>query len=194
MSETVHVHSQAAIEEFRAALLLFSSQCQDAVDGLNAEVRRFADWIEHDRPAYWKEQTRLAERGVHDAKLALERCLISGIAGERPACREERAALHQAQLRLASCRAHIERVRHWRQQLHHEQSELTGRLGQLGQLIEWNIPQAAATLARILDRLDAYIATQAAGTGIPAHFQETDESPPMDEDPDTEDSNGAISP
>lgn len=168
MAEAAHVQSQPVIEDFRAALLVFGAQCQNAIDELNAEVRRFADWIEHDRPAYWKRQVQLAERGVHDSKLSLERCLMSGIAGERPACREEKMALRQAQKRLESCRDHVQQVKHWSQQIHHEQAELSGRLAHLGRLVEWNVPQAAATLARILDRLDAYAETQAVVTGTRA--------------------------
>lgn len=156
MSGSAHVHSVAAIEAFRGALARFEQRVEDALENLSGETRRVVDWVEHDRPRYWKEQSRLASDAVQQAKLDLERCLMFPVADERPACREERADLKKAQLRVEYCRGKVERVKHWNRQLQHELFEYKGRMGQLQRMLETELPAARAKLQQIVRRLDAY--------------------------------------
>ena len=96
------------------ALARFEQRVQAALDALDAELRRAADWVEHDRPSHWKTQVHLAEDGVHAAKIELERCLTySTSSQERPSCREQKAALAKAKARLEYCREKAEAVKHW---------------------------------------------------------------------------------
>lgn len=156
ISSPAHVHSVAAIESFRGALARFEKRVEDALGDLAGEMRRVMDWLEHDRPRHWKEQSRQASDAVHQAKLDLERCLMFPVADERPACREERANLKKAQLRVEYCREKVERVKHWNRQLQHELFEYEGRVGQLQRMLETDLPAARAKLQQIVQRLDAY--------------------------------------
>src|SRR5689334_17546694 len=76
MSSPAQVRSTDAIEALRASLLKFQQRVQNAVDVLDGELHRASNWVEHDRPAYWKQQTHEAEDAVHAAKIELERCLM----------------------------------------------------------------------------------------------------------------------
>jgi hypothetical protein len=93
MSTPANVHSSDAIDAVRLALISFADQVSDALTELSTEMRRVLEWLEHDRPRYWKNQVRLSIDEVHQAQQALHRCLMFPIAGERPSCYEERAAL-----------------------------------------------------------------------------------------------------
>ena len=156
MSGPAKVQSIAAIEHFQAALARFEQRAQDALETLTGELRRAIDWLEHDRPAYWKRQDRLASDAIHQAKLDLERCLTFLVAGERPACREERANLKQAQIRLEYCREKSERVKYWNRQLQHELFEYEGQVSHLQRMLEIELPAARAKLQQLVRRLDAY--------------------------------------
>jgi len=156
MSGPAQVQSVETIENFRAALTQFEQRAQDSLENLSSELRRALDWIEHERPAYWKEQRRIASDKIHQARRDLERCQAFPIGDERPACREERANLKKSQARLDLCREKSERVQHWNRQLHHELHEYTGRVGCLKRLLESELPAARAKLQQIVRRLDAY--------------------------------------
>jgi hypothetical protein len=78
------------------------------------------------------------------------------VAGERPACREQKAALVAAKARRAYCQEKSEAVRRWQRNYRHEQFEFDGRIGTLRRAIEVDVPKAAATLKTILRRLDEY--------------------------------------
>lgn len=156
MPGPAHVHSIAAIESFRGAIARFELRVQDALENLSGEMRRVVDWLEHDRPRHWKEQSRLASDAVHQAKINLERCLTFTVGDERPSCREEKADLKKAQLRVEYCREKSERVKHWNRELQHELFEYEGRVGQLRRMLETELPAARAKLQQIVRRLDAY--------------------------------------
>lgn len=162
MSTPAKVHSSEAIEAVRRTLILFIERVTDALAELGGEMRRVQEWLEHDRPGYWKKQVRVAMDEVHEAQQALHRCLMFPVAGERPSCYEERTALKKAQARLAYCQEKGERVRHWQQTLRHELFEYEGRISQLTKLVDIEVPQAIGVLERILRNLEEYQAVRAA--------------------------------
>lgn len=162
MSGPAKVHSSDAIEAVRMALLSFIDHVGDSLTELSAEMRRVQEWLEHDRPAYWRNQHRLGMDQAHEAQQALHRCLMFPVAGERPSCYEERAELKKAQARLAYCEQKTERVRHWQQTMRHEMFEYEGRISQLVKLVEIEVPQAIGVLNKIVRHLEEYHAVRAA--------------------------------
>jgi hypothetical protein len=162
MTGPAKVHSTEAIEAVRLALVLFVDRVTDAMAELGSEMRRVQEWLEHDRPGFWKNQTRLAFDQEHEAQQALHRCLMFPVANERPSCYEERAELKKAKARLAYCQEKSERVRKWQQAMRHELFEYEGRMSQLVKLVEVEVPQAIAVLNRIVRNLDEYHAVRAA--------------------------------
>jgi hypothetical protein len=151
------VRSTDAVDSLSAALARFAERVQNALDALDAEMHRADDWIEHDRPGHWRTQIREAEDRVHETKLDLERCLLMTMMdGQRPACREQKAALAEAKRRLEYCREKAERVRHWQRSFRHEMFEYDGRIGQLRGLLDQQIPAARGVLAKIARRLEEY--------------------------------------
>lgn len=157
MSSPAQVRNVEVIEHFRSQLAKYEEQVQLSLESLTSELQRATTWLRNDRPSYWKKQTKLAEDGVHEAKMNLERCIMfPTVSGERPACREERTALKKAQARLEFCREKVEKVRYWNRQIQHEMLEYTGRIGQLKRLLETELPAARARLQQIVRRLDEY--------------------------------------
>ena len=156
MSTPAKVHSTEAIEAVRMALVLFVEQVNDALIELSGEMRRVLDWVEHDRPRYWKMQMRHGIDMVHEAQQALHRCLMFPIANERPSCTEERTALKQAQARLAYCEQKADRVRQWQKTMRHELFEYEGRMSQLVRMVEVDVPEAIGVLNRIVQNLEEY--------------------------------------
>jgi hypothetical protein len=160
MSTSANVQSLESIEAVRRAMMWFDEQVADALTELGAEMRRMLDWLEHDRPRFWKAQVRKAHDQVHEAQQALHRCLMFPIADERPSCYEERMDLKKAQARLAYCQGKEERVRHWQRTVRQELFEYEGRISQLVRLVEVDMPQALGVLTRIVRRLEEYQASR----------------------------------
>ncbi|MEX2315891.1 MAG: hypothetical protein WD669_01980 [Pirellulales bacterium] len=163
MSTRANVHSSEAIERVRIALLSFVEQVADALTGLDSEMRRVQDWIEHDRPRHWRAQIHQATDQLNKAQAGLHRCLMFPTTmSERPSCYEERLEVKRAQARQEYCHAKAERVRHWMRALQHEVFEYEGRISQMVRLVEVDVPQAIGVLERILRHLDEYQSIRAA--------------------------------
>lgn len=172
MSGPAQVRSTDAIDALQASLARFESRVQNALDALDGELHRTSDWVDHDRPSHWRTETKKAEDAVHQAKIELERCITFSAAGERPSCREQKAALEQAKARLAYCREKVEKVRHWQRNYRHESFEYDGRIGQLRRLLEHDVPRARAVLKKVLRRLDEYQIEHAPTARDPLDSQE----------------------
>jgi exonuclease VII large subunit len=156
MPGPAYVHNTEAIDSVKAALASFSHQVDEGLTEIAAECRRTLDWLEHDRPRFWKHQTRVAWDEVEQAKKDLHRCLMYPIADERPSCTEQRAALKKARARLAYCEQKAERLKNWCREVRHELFEYEGRISQLKTCAEIDVVQAIAVLSRILARIDEY--------------------------------------
>ena len=172
MSQSAEVHSTEAIEAVAAGLLRFREQVDQATTGLEAEIRRTIDWLEHDRPRFWKKQLHQAHDGVAQARANLQRCLMFPINDERPSCYEERAALKRAEARLAYCEEKTERVQQWIRDVRREQFDFEGRMGKLKRIVvEDDLPKAIGVLGKLLGRLEEYqqIGANSGGTSAPKH-------------------------
>jgi hypothetical protein len=157
MSGPAQVRSTDSIERLSLALARFQERVQNALDSLDSDMRRTDDWIDHNRPAHWKKEIHEAENGVHQAKLDLERCLLmTTVDGQRPACREQKAALVKAKARLDYCREKADVVRKWQRSFRHDSMEFRGRVGQLRRVLEQDVPNARVALEMILRRIDDY--------------------------------------
>ena len=150
------VKSFAAIQRVREALLRFAQQSDVGLDELEAEIRRTIEWVEHDRPRYWRARVHGAHDTVTEAKNALHRCLMYPINDEQPSCTEERAALAQAEEELQRCRQTHESVAEWSRTLRHELHEYKGRISKLRQVIDIDVPKAATDLQSALVTLEKY--------------------------------------
>ena len=156
MSGPAQVRSTDAIDALQAALARFQQRVQNALDALDGELHRAADWIEHDRPGHWRKEVHAAEDTLHEAKADLQRCMTFTVGNERPTCREQQAALAEAKVRLEYCREKAESLKTWQRNFRHEQFEYDGRVGQLRRVLELDVPRARGTLTKVLRRLDEY--------------------------------------
>ncbi len=166
MSEQANVKSTDAIESVRAALLQFAKQAGDGLTEIDLEMRRMVDWMEHDRPAFWKQQVRQAYDAVGQAKANLHRCLMFPVGiNDRPSCTEERAALKKAEAHLAYCQQKQEKLKHWVREINHESHTYEGRTARLKEVIEVDAVKAATTLSRLIGQVEQYTSMSSSSSG-----------------------------
>lgn len=161
-----NVKATDSIEAVKAALANFGKQTTDGLAELEAEVRRTIEWLEHDRPPYWKERIRRAHDKVGEARDDLQRCLtFHASESHRPSCTEQKVALKKAQAHLEYCREKQERLKHWIRELSHEMHEYQGRVSNLTVVAESDIPAAMNALERILLTIEQYTLGSATSLG-----------------------------
>ena len=153
---SANVRNIEAIHDFRAALIVFIDDASSALQLIGMELSQTAEWIEHDRPQYWKHQVRRAFDRVAETRTAYESCRMRTVAGHRPSCIEERQAYEAAKRRVQHCQEQIEVIKRWANKLQQESDEFIGRLARLQSMLEVDLPQAVAMLEKTTRILESY--------------------------------------
>ena len=145
MSQSAQVHSTESIEAVANSLVRFREQVDQSTTVLAAEIRRTIEWLEHDRPRYWKRRLHQAHDELAAARAALQRCLMFPINDERPSCDEERAAVKKAEAQLAYCQEKTEQVTEWIRRVRREEFDYEARMTKLARIVvDDDVPRATA--------------------------------------------------
>jgi hypothetical protein len=151
------VTSIDAMRSFRVALIAFQEELSRAVVSLDLECRRPLEWIEHDRARYWPREVRRASDAMNEARLNLERCLLTIDPNDHRSCYDERKQLEAAKRRLAFAEAKVQAVQQWKQRLKKEVEEFQVQTAKAKEYLDVDLPRAVAQLNRMLDALDRYL-------------------------------------
>ena len=157
MSDTAQLKSIEALRDFRMRLLEFQASATGALESIGQQVQRSSQWLEQDRPLFWKNEVLRGSDRVAEARVALAQCRLRRIDGEPPSCFDEQKALAAAKHRLAVAERKVVEVKRWRQEVAHEALEMAGRTGQLQDALQADIPKAVASLERIMASVQSYL-------------------------------------
>jgi predicted RNase H-like nuclease (RuvC/YqgF family) len=158
VSHSAQVHSIDALARFRKALQLFQDEAVHALIGLEEQVRRAVQWLEHDGPVYWRAQIRQCYDEVARTRTSLETARMRTVADHRPACQEEIAAYRAAQRKLHEAEHKLESLRRWTERVRQEFDEYRGRVMNFRTAVENGVPRSLSLLGRTIASLEAYAA------------------------------------
>jgi chromosome segregation ATPase len=156
VSESANVRSLEALQDFRAALVGFATEAQQALDACAAEIRRMQDWLE-DQLKNWQAAVRRCEDEVFRARTELTRRKMVRIGDRQPDCSEQEEELRAAQAKLEYAEDKVKATRRWIQQLPHAIIDYEGPARQLAGFLEIELVRACNLLDRKCDILDAYL-------------------------------------
>lgn len=157
MSDSAHVASFEAVARFTAALRQFHEEASNVLLGLDQQIGRALHWLDHEQPAYWRQQIRKEYDEVARTRTAWENCMMRVVAGDRPSCIEEERAHRAAKRKLEAALAKPDEIRRWAIKVHQEVDEYRGRIGRLRHALESTVPKTIALLERTQGSLLSYI-------------------------------------
>lgn len=157
-----NVRSLDAMRAFRVHLLEFADVAIDVTASLQQQTLSFLDWLEHDRPNFWKQYMLRSFDVIAQARSDLEKCQMRTVADHRPTCYEEKLALQAAKQRLQMAQEKVEAVTRWCSFVRHEIDEFDGRRGGLQRYIESDFAKTIATLERMIAAIEAYAEMESA--------------------------------
>src|SRR5947208_7407786 len=73
------ITSIAAIEQFRAALILFLTKARPTLEEIVAEVIRTKQWLQNEQPSFWERQMKVRGRELERAQAELFSARLSKI-------------------------------------------------------------------------------------------------------------------
>jgi hypothetical protein len=157
-----NVRSLDAMRAFRVRLLEFAGIAIDVTASLQQQTISFLDWVEHDRPNFWKQYMLRSFDVIAQARADLEKCKMRTVGDHRPTCYEEKLALTAAKQRLQMAQEKVEACARWCSLVRHEIDEFDGRRGSLQRYIESDFAKTIATLERMILAIEAYAEIESA--------------------------------
>ena len=150
------VRSIAAVIDWRADLTNYADLLAEAMAGVDLEIRRAYDWIE-EQLALWRRAVRDCEEEVTRAKAELAQREFPTWDGRVPDCTVQEKNLRLAKARLEHAEEKVETCRRWIGRLPKMIDELfTGASRRLRSMLEADVPNAQAELARRVAALESY--------------------------------------
>ena len=160
MAESARVLATEAMAEAKAALAEFAQTVDRSLTEVDSDIQRLTQWLQHDRPAYWKREVRRRHDDVHKAKAEIARKEL--IRSPEPASVvEERKALARARERLAEAERRQEATRRWGANFEREAMAYKGPAHELRDVVAVRIPAALSRITRMMESLEAYLSMSA---------------------------------
>lgn len=156
MAEAANIRSIESLREFEAALVQFYDIATRSASNMQQQSHRMMQWLELDRPGFWKRQVELGHQRLAEARTRLTQCKMRRTGDFKPSCYDEKKALEKAKRDLEYSRQQIQVVKQWSVKARHDVEEFTGRQAQLTRMLEGDVPRMCALLQRLVQKLERY--------------------------------------
>jgi hypothetical protein len=151
----------AAVDAFRAEAIA-------TLEGLDMDLRRALEWIHVDRSEHWNGEVRRGWDRITQARIQLQQArTVRRVGDHEPACPDEKKALDRAKRRLETAQQKVEAVRRCARVIDEAVNDFRGARMPLSAWLESEAPKAIASLHRMMDNLETYVALQAPSGAAP---------------------------
>ncbi len=161
MSRSANVQSIQTLKDFKLAMIEFGEDAQNALSGVEMDLRKMRDFLERDQLGYWQAQVKRRNEEVMQARSDLHRRKISQQGSDAVSDSEQKEALREAMRRLRIAEEKVALVKKLIPQLHHAIAEYHSHSQPLGDHISGGFEKSLNVLERMVLSLEAYVATTA---------------------------------
>ncbi len=153
MATQAKITSVEAIELFRAALILFTSQARPALEEVSGEGVRTRLWLENDQRRFWENELRVRNRKLEQAQQELFNARLSQF---QESTSLQQMTVHRAHQAVRHAEDKLARLKRWDRELDNRSAPLLKEVEQLHGFLTAEMPKAVAYLAQVVRALDAY--------------------------------------
>jgi hypothetical protein len=161
MAGQAKITSVEAIELFRAALILFTSQARPALEEASSEILRARLWLENDQRRLWESERRNRNRKLEQAQSELMTARLSEF---QETTSLQQMAVNRARRAVQDAEAKLAALKKWDRELDNRSAPLLKEVEQLHSFLTAEMPKAIALLAQVVRALDAYADAGASGS------------------------------
>lgn len=162
MDAGANIRDTKAILDAKAVIAKCALSMASVLEGSQADAERFAMWLSGEAQCGWEREVRLRTARLNEARGELMRKQMQPTAdGRPPSTVDERKAVSRAEAALADAEDHLRRTRYWVMEFQRVLANFRAGMGALGTFVDQVAPSAVATLNRMAESVDAYLATQA---------------------------------
>jgi len=159
MATAARVHDIDSIRRFRAAMVKFVETSNVAMTDSEGEVTRKIGWLEGEQDQFWSMQIRKWTEEVNRAKDAVrQKRIFKDAMGRTQSTVDEEKHLKKCKLILDEAETKLANTRRHAKQLQREHLMYRGGVQRLATVLASDMPNAIATLDRVVGQLERYVA------------------------------------
>ena len=158
MTTQAKITSVEAIELFRAALIVFTSQARPALEEISSDVLRTRLWLENDQRRFLENELRKQNKKLEQAKQELFTARLSDF---QETTSLQQMTVNRAQHAVHDVEARLGALKKWDRELDNRSAPMLKEVDQLHGFLTAEMPKAIAYLAQVVRALDAYAETAA---------------------------------
>lgn len=159
-----NVHSVEALVALGQGISCLTTELDLAIQEIGGCIQSVQAWVRIERPAYWKQQTALAERRLTEALEQLSQAQSSADPRNRPAATEAQQRVARAQRRLRLCQDKRIACRRQAAELDTVLLRLAGPVAAVSDRVQRGLPQARAELSQLVQILQSYMEQASSGS------------------------------
>ena len=160
MATQAKITSVEAIELFRAALIVFTSQSRPALEEISSEMTRTRLWLQNDQRRFWENERRVRSKKLEQAQQELFNARISDFQETTSLLQ---MTVNRAQRAVREAEEKLARLKKWDRGLDNRSAPLLKEVEQMHSFLTAEMPKAVAYLSQVVRSLDAYTDAGAAG-------------------------------
>jgi hypothetical protein len=153
MAGQAQITSVEAIELFRAALIVFTSQARPALEEISGEGLHTRLWLENDQRRFWENERRVRGKKLEQAQQELFNARLSQF---QESTSLQIMAVHRAQRAVREAEEKLAVLKKWGRELENRAAPLLKEVDQLHSFLTAEMPRAIAYLGQVVKTLDAY--------------------------------------
>jgi chromosome segregation ATPase len=153
MATQAQITSVEAIELFRAALIVFTSQARPALEEISGEMTRTRLWLQNDQRRFWENERRIRSKKLEQAQQELFSARLSQFQESTSLLM---MAVHRTQHAVREAEEKLARLKRWDRELENRAAPLLKEVEQLHGFLTAEMPRAVAYLGQVVRTLDAY--------------------------------------
>lgn len=151
-----NVRNIESLQAFHGGLVRLAGDWDKTLQEVRMMIHRADSYFSQDRPAYWRRQTRLAERELNEAKDNLAQQQAAVRAADRLPATEAAKRVNLALQRARECQAKQREAKAWAIEISRKCDDLLGPLADVLEHCEVLLPTAANELSALIEQLRAY--------------------------------------
>ncbi len=144
----------------KAILVKAGRSFATAIEEAQSDAERFGMWLDGEGQAHWDRQRRLRTEKLNIDKSALFRKQIQPTAdGRPPSVIDEKRAVARSEVALQHAESCLRNLKRWRGEYQRLLAQFRAGMNPLSHYVDQVVPTATASLNRMAQAIDAYLAT-----------------------------------
>jgi len=159
MDSGANLRDTSTIMAAKAILVAASRGFATAIEEAQSDAERFGMWLDSEGPSHWERQRRLRTEKLNEDRSALARKQMQPTAdGRPPSTIDERKTVARSEESVRRAEDCLRQLRKWSIEYQRVLALFRAGLGPLSTFVDQIVPSGIASLNRMAQAIDAYLA------------------------------------